>query len=57
MFFYRNEECRVTSKEDFIETAHLIAKESQEVVRMARKIASLCTDEHMRNVSTTYVRY
>ena len=50
-FCYRGEEGEVTSKKEFIQTARLIAKESEEVVKMARKVADACTDKRMKRVS------
>ena len=41
----------MTSKKEFIQTARLIAKESEEVVKMARKVADACTDKRMKRVS------
>ena len=38
------------SKKELIETARLIAKESEEVVRMAKKVAEACTDKRMKRV-------
>ena len=49
--FVRGEEGNVTSKKEFIQTAQLIAKESEEVVKMARKVADACTDKQMKRVS------
>ena len=37
-------------------TARMIAKESEEVTKMARKVAAVCTDKRMKNVSVMYVR-
>lgn len=50
MVFSRGEKGEVASKKDFIQTARLIAKESEEVVKMARKIADACTDKRMKRV-------
>ena len=47
----REEEGDVTSKEDFIQTAHLIVKESEEVVNIAAKVVEGCTDTQLKNVS------
>ena len=49
--FYRDEEGDVTSKEDFIQTAHLIVKDSKEVVNIASKVVEVCTDTQLKNVS------
>ena len=51
----RGEEGEVTSKKEFIQTARMIAKESEEVVKMARKVAKACTDKRMATVSSTVV--
>ena len=48
--YYRGEEGEVTSKKEFIQTTRMIAKESEEVVKMARKVASACTDKRMATV-------
>lgn len=40
----------MSSKKEFIQTAQLIAKES-EVVKIARKVADACTDKQMKRVS------
>lgn len=45
--FARGEEGEVTSKKDFIKTARSIAKESEEVVKIARQVADACTDRRM----------
>ena len=47
----RGEEGDIKSKKDFIQTARLIAKESDEVVKMAKKVADACTDKRMKRVS------
>ncbi len=39
------------SKKELIQTARLIAKESEEVVKMAKKVAEVCTDKRMKRVS------
>ena len=41
----------MTNKKQFIETARLIARESEQVVKMARKVAEACTDKRMKRVS------
>ncbi|KAL5479938.1 hypothetical protein EMCRGX_G023541 [Ephydatia muelleri] len=46
--FARGEEGEVHSKKDFINTARMIAKESEDVVKMARKVADACTDKRMK---------
>ena len=53
LFFhvFRGEEGEVTSKKDFIKTARSIAKESEEVVKIARQVADACTDRRMATVS------
>ena len=48
---FRGEEGEVTSKKDFIKTARSIAKESEEVVKIARQVADACTDRRMATVS------
>ena len=48
---FRGEEGELASKKDFINTARLIAKESDEVVKMAKKVADACTDKRMKRVS------
>lgn len=47
----------MTSKKEFIQTARLIAKESEEVVKMARKVADACTDKRMKRVSLVFILY
>ena len=47
----RGEDGDIKSKKDFIQTARLIAKESDEVVKMAKKVADACTDKRMKRVS------
>ena len=49
--FCRGEGGELASKKDFINTARLIAKESDEVVKMAKKVAEACTDKRMKRVS------
>ena len=44
----RGEGGEVGSKKELIQTAKLIAKESEEVVKMARKVADACTDKRMK---------
>lgn len=46
--FCRGEEGEVHSKKELINTAKLIAKESEAVARMARKVADACTDKRMK---------
>ena len=46
----RGEGGEVGSKKDLINTAKLIAKESEEVVKMAKKVADACTDKRMKRV-------
>ena len=41
----------MSNKKQFIETARLIAKTSEEVVKMAKKVADACTDKRMKRVS------
>ena len=50
---YRGEEGGVQSKKELIMTARLIAKESEAVTAMARKVAAVCTDKRMKNVSSS----
>ena len=52
---YRDEEGDVTSKDDFIETANLIVKDSKEVVEIASKVVVVCTDTQLKNVSWTFI--
>ena len=56
---FRGEEGEVTSKKDFIKTARSIAKESEEVVKIARQVADACTDRRMATVSyqPSYIQY
>ena len=49
----RNEVDEVTSKEDFITTATLITRESKEVIKMAKKVATFCRDEQINKVCKT----
>ena len=51
LFSCRGEGGELASKKDFINTARLIAKESDEVVKMAKKVAEACTDKRMKRVS------
>ena len=53
--YCRGEEGGVQSKKELIMTARMIAKESEEVTKMARKVAAVCTDKRMKNVSVMYV--
>ena len=55
-FSFRGEEGEVHSKKDFINTARMIAKESEDVVKMARKVADACTDKRMKRVSDSLLR-
>ena len=50
-FFIRGEEGEIKSKADFIKMARLIAKESEEVVKLAKQVANACTDKRMKRVS------
>ena len=50
---HRNEVDEVTSKEDFITTATLITRESKEVIKMAKQVATFCRDEQINKVSKT----
>lgn len=50
----RGEAGEVGSKKDLIQTARLIAKESEEVVKMAKKVADACTDKRMKRVSASF---
>ena len=43
------------SKKDLIQTARLIAKESEEVVKMAKKVADACTDKRMKRVRSFHL--
>ena len=47
----RGEEGEVSNKKQLIETSRLIVKESEAVVKMARKVAAACTDKRMKRVS------
>ena len=40
------------SKKELIQTARMIAKESAEVEKMARKVAEACTDKRMKRVGS-----
>ena len=51
IFFYRDEDSDVNSKEEFIETANLIVKDSKEVTKIATQVAKLCTDAQLKYVS------
>ena len=55
--FVRGEEGNVTSKKEFIQTARLIAKGSEEVVKMARNVADACTDKQMKRVSYIIISF
>lgn len=57
VFVFRGEAGEVTSKKDFIQTARLIAKESEEVVKMAKKVADACTDKRMKRVRALVYMY
>ena len=48
---YRDQESEAADKQDFIKAANLIVKESKEVVRVAEKVATLCENKRMKNVS------
>ena len=48
---FRGEEGEVHSKKELINTARQIAKESEDVIKMARKVADACTDKRMKRVS------
>ena len=47
----RDEEIEMAEKEDFIKAANIIVKESEEVVRVAEKVAALCENKQMKTVS------
>lgn len=47
----RDVENEMAEKEDFIKAAKLIVQESKEVVRVAEKVAALCENKQMKNVS------
>ena len=47
----RDEEIEMAEKEDFIKAANIIVEESKEVVRVAMKVADLCENRQMKNVS------
>lgn len=51
-FLCSGEEGEVSNKKQLIETARLIVKESDAVVRMAKKVAEACTDKRMKRVSS-----
>ena len=53
--WYRDEEGDVTSKDDFIQTANLIVKDSKEVVEIASKVVVVCTDIQLKSVSWTFI--
>lgn len=44
----------VHSKKELIQTARLIAKESEAVLKLARKVADKCTDKRMKRVRTVF---
>ncbi|XP_003382439.1 PREDICTED: vinculin-like [Amphimedon queenslandica] len=46
--FARGEEGEIKTKADFIKMARLIAKESEEVVKLAKQVANACTDKRMK---------
>ena len=51
IFFFRGEDGEIKTKSDFIKMARLIAKESEEVVKLAKQVANACTDKRMKRVS------
>ena len=55
LFSTRGEGGEVHSKKELIQMARLIAKESEEVVKMARKVADVCTDKRMKRVGSNRV--
>lgn len=42
-----------TSKDDLIDTKHIIVRESKEIDEMARKVASACTEQGLKKVLLT----
>lgn len=48
---YRGEEGEIKTKAEFIKMARLIAKESEEVVKLAKQVANACTDKRMKRVN------
>ena len=56
-FSTRGEGGEVHSKKELIQMARMIAKESEEVVKMARKVADVCTDKRMKRVGLSSVCY
>ena len=52
-YYCRDEVGEVTSKEDFMKTATLITRESEEVNKMAKKVATVCRDKQINKVSKT----
>ena len=57
LFSTRGEGGEVHSKKELIQMARMIAKESEEVVKMARKVADVCTDKRMKRVGLSSVCY
>ena len=57
LFSTRGEGGEVHSKKELIQMARMIAKESEEVVKMARKVADVCTDKRMKRVGLLSVCY
>ena len=56
-FFPRGEGGEVHSKKELIQTARMIAKESAEVEKMARKVADACTDKRMKRVGNNLIHH
>ena len=57
IFSASGEDGELKSKKDFIMTARNIAKESDEVVKMAMMVAEGCTDRRMKRVSDQLLEY
>ena len=56
VFPYRGEGGELHSKKDLIMTARQIAKESEEIVKMARLVADSCTDKRLKRVRSSFTK-
>ena len=54
-FFSEDEKQKAGSKKELIGLAKQIAKESQEVAKLARALANKCTDKSMRKTLLTVI--
>ena len=52
----RGEAGELHSKKDLIMTARQIAKESEEIVKMARLVADSCTDKRLKRVRSSFTK-